>query len=371
MPTGINPERQKGIPLSKAALALTPLTIGVLSACSNNPAMAKPPEGVTPIATDTATAIIPMTPAHAPSIIPASPTITVEVSPLPPSKATETITATVPVITPTVGTPLPLSGTPFAVPSATETNNPTVTVTKTVVPTATKEATATPTRSPEEIRKEAKTIADQLTSGPNAVVPADLDAGRRQIIHDAIEQAGIYAPYGVNAKKVNNFITNYTRDNLGEEVDLRTDFNNKFQDRGFTFDDLMSNIEIETPSDLFTSTSYIGPPLDGKEDAIRSDGTGIYIPKRFFNGDMHYLSFAIVKEAMSNMIHDWVEQTTADRVNQHKKAPTLQQKAVIEDRIPVAVGALTIYNLIQKFGHSPELDGYLKTAVIYSTELFR
>ncbi len=138
MPTGINPERQKGIPLSKAALALTPLTIGVLSACSNNPAMAKPPEGVTPIATDTATAIIPMTPAHAPSIIPASPTITVEVSPLPPSKATETITTTVPVITPTVGTPLPLSGTPFAVPSAT--------VTETVNPTAaaTKEAAATP-----------------------------------------------------------------------------------------------------------------------------------------------------------------------------------------------------------------------------------
>ncbi len=246
MPTGINPERQKGIPLTKAALALTPLTIGVLSACSNNPAMAKPPEGVTPIATDTATAIIPMTPAHAPSIIPASPTITVEVSPLPPSKATETITTTVPVITPTVGTPLPIPGTPFAVPSATETIKPTTTVTKTVVPTATndlanrnKPPTQEPTLSPE-------TIANQEVNKINITYPGDTE---KTMIKQAAIEAVTRFPYGLTAKDLNNYVKNI--DN--QHRDFRQHFNDLYGKKyGIYWDDVVHEFITDlTPETFF------------------------------------------------------------------------------------------------------------------------
>ncbi len=331
MPTGINPERLKGIPLPKAALALTPLTIGVLSACSNNPALAKLPEGVTPIATDTATAIIPMTPAHAPSIIPASPAITVEVSPLPPSKATETITTTVPVITPTVGTPLPLSGTPFAVPSATvtETVNPTVTVTKSVVPTATNEAPVAPTKSPEEIRKEAKTIADQLTSGPNAVVPADLDAGRRQIIHDAIEQAVVNAPIGATANQINNFIK------LRTGRDIRQEFDAQYSRYGITYDDMIAAANLHTRADLFGSIFYIGPSPNSKSNVTywQNDGIhlGVYEFQNTKTANIHLIS-SLVKEAIANHINDKVVDIVHARASMRKSTPsTIGQSYIGED----------------------------------------
>ncbi len=298
MPTGISPERQKGIPLTKAALALTPLTIGVLSACSNNPAV-KPPEGVTPIATDTATAIIPMTPAHAPSIIPASPAITVEVSPLPPSKATETITATVPVITPTVGTPLPIPGTPFAIPSSTETK-PTATVTKTVIPTATKEATATPTRSPEEIRKEAHELSIKLTTGEYAAVPADLDPARREAIRAAIEQALIIYPYGITGEELNQDIFNKSG------KDFRKYINDTYGKYGIDYDTIIKQLNINHMEDLFSGINIDPNHYSGPTTSWQPGKDTIFIAPEDFNpnSNSYPLYASLIKESVANKVSD-------------------------------------------------------------------
>ena len=309
MPTGINPERLKGIPLPKAALALTPLTIGVLSACSNNPALAKLPEGVTPIATDTATAIIPMTPAHAPSIIPASPAITVEVSPLPPSKATETITTTVPVITPTVGTPLPLSGTPFAVPSATETIKPTTTVTKTVVPTSTHEAPVAPTKSPEEIQKEAHELSIKLTTGEYAAVPADLDPVRREIIRAAIEQALIMAPYGVTADELNKFAIKYSGQDFREYI------NSTYGKFGINFDQIMAGLPIRNPSDIFNGITINTNHYSSAITAWEPDRSIIYVAPRF-RDNINFFTDALFKEAIANHVSDYATSIRQQKIDE-------------------------------------------------------
>ena len=286
MPTGISLERQKGISLPKAALALTPLTIGVLSACSNNPAV-KPPEGITPAAVDTATAIVPMTPAHAPSIIPASPTITVEVSPSPSLAATETVTTTVPVVTPTAGTALPHPGTPFAIPSATETN-----------PTATKEATATPTLSPEEIRKEAHDISVQLTTGEYAAVPADLDPARREAIRAAIEQVLIMTPYGVTPEQLNQMILKKTG------KDFRQYINNLYGKFGINFDTEMAKLRLNGPADVFYQITI--DPYHYSAGTFTSwslDKDTIYLAPGY-ESHPAYLADALFKETVANHISD-------------------------------------------------------------------
>ncbi len=360
MPTGINPERQKGIPLTKAALALTPLTIGVLSACSNNPALAKLPEGVTPIATDTATAIIPMTPAHAPSIIPASPAITVEVSPLPPSKATETITATVPVITPTVGTPLPIPGTPFAIPSSTETK-PTATVTKTVIPTATKEATATPTRSPEEIRKEAHELSIKLITGPNALIPSDLPPDQVGKFQAAIQDALTYYPYNLTAKTLNDFILQQSGKDFAQHMAVTY---SKYNYKNYTFDleRVLKEINVNKPEDLFRSVGIMANPNPSiPTTQWRADTDMIYYSQNDLNQYYPELFLALGKEAVANYASDYATsirwQQIHDAHAQGKPTPSLNKmiggeaQANFGEEISMAIEAYML-NQYHKTGRS-------------------
>lgn len=207
-----------------------------------------------------------------------------------------------------------------AVPTVTDipTTFPTPTSSSTPIPhpnTPTLEnPTPIPTLSPAEIQQKAVKIADDMTYGQYAVVPKDLDAARKQIIHDAIEEAVFYAPYGVTADQLNDFIKSQTGGR-----DLRKEFDTQYSKYGITFNEV-ADVNLLTPDDLFNKIIYIGPflqirPADG---LTYWHNDGIYLASNAIQPG-NYLIMALVKEAIGNHVGDNVRDIVVARANTHKQ----------------------------------------------------